>query len=259
MIQQNISFAGAGRVAGVLSRELFRIGFRIDTIVSESKTNGKSLSDSCGASWSSDLVFTDSTDIIIVAVPDHKLKSVLDSIKCSPDTLIVHTAGSVGIDIFPEQIKHKGVFYPLQTFTKGRKIGFNDLPFLIESSDEKSSLILVNMAEALGGKVYFMDIEQRKMIHLAAVFACNFSNHMLTLAKEVTSKAGLSFELLKPLIYETLSKAMDIGPENSQTGPALRNDKNTIENHLELLSSSPDLKSIYIEITESIIKYYNKS
>jgi len=257
MIQQNISFAGAGRVASALCKEIFNSGYNIDLIVSETPNNGKLLADSCNATWSPDLRFPDSTGIIIVAVPDHRLKNVLEKINCRKETLIAHTAGSIGLDIFPSQIKKKGVFYPLQTFSKEREIVFKDLPFFIESSDNQSSAILGDLAVSLGGKVHFVDTEHRRMLHLAAVFVSNFSNHLFTLGKEVTSSAGLSFDVLEPLIKETFSKAMDIGPENAQTGPAIRNDQNTIEKHLELLSFSPELQRIYGEMTRSIITYYN--
>jgi len=259
MIRHNISFAGAGRVAGALCREMYYSGFNIELIVSESEKNGRSLADSCKASWSPDLIFPDSSNVIIVAVPDHRLKSVLDKIRCRPETLVAHTAGSIGIDVFPEQIKRKGIFYPLQTFSKERKVVFKDLPFLLESSDKQSSAILENLAESVGGKVHVVDNEHRRMLHLAAVFVCNFTNHMLTVGKDVALKAGFPFEVLGPLIKETISKAMDIGPENSQTGPAVRNDHNTIEKHLELLSFSSELQKIYSEMTRSIIKYYKKS
>ena len=258
MYQNNISFAGAGRVAGALCKELFHSGFRIDKIVSETETSGKSLADTCKAKWTSDLLFPDSTKVIIVAVPDHRLINVLESIKCKPGTLVAHTAGSFGLDIFPERITKKGIFYPLQTFSKNRNISFFDLPFLLEASDDESSEILKNLAESIGGNVHFVDTEQRRMIHLAAVFVCNFTNHMLTMGKEVALKTGFPFEILAPLIKETISKAIDSGPENSQTGPAIRNDQNTIEKHLELLSFSPELQRIYNEMTNSIIKYYSK-
>jgi predicted short-subunit dehydrogenase-like oxidoreductase (DUF2520 family) len=257
MIPQNISFAGAGRVAFALCREMYHAGSRIDVIVSETETNGKSLADSCNATWSANLKFPDSTDIIIVAVPDHRLKSVLNKINCRKETLVVHTAGSLGLDIFPSRIDRKGIFYPLQTFTRGRRIVFKDLPFFLESSDKKSSAILSDLAGSIGGKVHFVDTEHRRMLHLAAIFVSNFSNHLLTMGKEVASKAGFTIDVLEPLIKETISKAMNIGPENSQTGPAVRNDQNTIEKHLELLSFSPELQRIYSEMTRSIIKYYN--
>jgi predicted short-subunit dehydrogenase-like oxidoreductase (DUF2520 family) len=255
---QNISFAGAGRVGGALSRELFKAGFRIDLIVTETTGNGRLLADSFNAAWSSDLSFPDSTDIILVSVPDHRLENVLAAIRCRPDTLIIHTAGSFGMDIFPERVIQKGIFYPLQTFSHGRNVSFKDLPILLEASDDKLSVIMKSLVDAIGGKWHFVDTEQRRMLHIAAVFVCNFTNHMLTEGKEIAVRAGFSFEMLKPLIIETISKAITIGPENSQTGPAVRNDKNTIERHLELLSFSPEQQRIYNEITDSIIKYYKK-
>jgi predicted short-subunit dehydrogenase-like oxidoreductase (DUF2520 family) len=256
MHHNSISFAGAGRVAEALCKELFLAGFRIDKIASESDLSGRALADSCNAEWSSDLHFPESTRVIIVAVPDHRLRDVLGWIKFAPGTLVAHTAGSFGLDIFPDHIKQKGIFYPLQTFSKNRKISFVDLPFLLESSDDESSEILRSLAESIYGKVYYVDTEQRTMLHLAAVFACNFTNHMLTAGKEIASKADFSFEILVPLIKETISKAIDSGPENSQTGPAMRHDQNTIEKHLKLLSFSPDLQRIYNEMTQSIIDYY---
>jgi predicted short-subunit dehydrogenase-like oxidoreductase (DUF2520 family) len=256
MFQYNISFAGAGRVAGALCREMYHAGHTIGLVVSETEKNGGMLAVSCKASWSHDLVFPDSTDIIIVSVPDHRLKSVLEKITCGPGTLVVHTAGSMGIDVFPAQFKQKGIFYPLQTFSMERKIVFRDLPFFLESSDKQSDAILERLSESIGGKVHFADTEHRRMLHLAAVFVCNFTNHMLTAGKEVASKAGFSFEVLRPLVEETFLKAIEQGPEHSQTGPAVRNDQNTIEKHLALLSFSPDLRKIYTDMTQSIIEYY---
>jgi predicted short-subunit dehydrogenase-like oxidoreductase (DUF2520 family) len=259
MYQKNISFAGAGRVSEALCKELFHAGFTIDKVVSETEIRGRPLADFCNALWSADLLFPDSTEVLIVAVQDHRLKSVLDKLKCAPGTLVVHTAGSFGLDIFPVHIERRGIFYPLQTFSKSRKINFRDLPFLLESSDDESSAILKTIAESIGSKVHFVATEQRRMLHVSAVFACNFTNYMLTLGKDVALKAGFPFDIFTPLIKETFSKAMDSGPENSQTGPAVRHDQNTIEKHLELLSFSPELQKIYNEMTLSIIKYYNKS
>lgn len=256
MDEIGISFAGAGRVAGALCKKLFLSGFKIDLIVSESESGARKLSELCQASWSSELVYPESTNLIIVAVPDQKLKGVLSKIRCKSNTIIVHTAGSIGMDVFPEKLKFKGVFYPLQTFSKERQPDFSTLPFFIETSDLKISAILKNIAESIGGKVYFVDTEHRRLLHLSAVFACNFTNHMLTIGKEIAFKAGFSFDVLEPLIKETISKAMEIGPETVQTGPAVRGDQNTIEKHLDLLSFSPEMQVIYRDVTGSIIKHY---
>lgn len=252
MHQDNISFIGAGRVASSLCREMFNSGYRIDLIISENENNGTRLASSCSAHWSSKPEFSTSSDVILVAVPDHKLKSILSLIKCSPDTVVAHTAGSIGLDIFPEKIKHKGVFYPLQTFSKNRIISLKNIPLLLESSDEKTSEILNRIAGSLSTAVYQVETQKRRMLHLAAVFVNNFTNQMLVQGREIALKAGYSFDILTPLIQETIAKALDSGPENSQTGPAIRNDKNTIEKHLELLSYSPELKKIYKVLTDSI-------
>jgi predicted short-subunit dehydrogenase-like oxidoreductase (DUF2520 family) len=257
MIGNNISFAGAGRVASALCRIMYSKDFNIELIVSLSQQNGRSLADSCEASWSDKLIFPENTDILIVAVPDHNLEEVLNNLVCPSETLVVHTAGSMGMDVFPGKIKKKGVLYPLQTFSKNRTVDFNGLPFLIETPDDKYSATLKSLAESIGGTAYFADSSKRRMAHLAAVFICNFTNHMLTEGKELAVNAGLSFDLFKPLLEETISKAMALGPENAQTGPAVRNDQNTIEKHLDLLSFSPATQNVYREMTRSILKYYN--
>ena len=258
MFQHNISFAGAGKVAAALCGKIYETGIKVDLIVSPHEERGRSLAESCEASWSSVPEFPGSTDIIIVAVPDHRLRSVLENLRCPADALVVHTAGSIGLDVFPDHITKKGVFYPLQTFSTERKVDFKALPLLLESSDRQSAAILEELAASIGGKNYFVSTEQRIMIHLAAVFICNFTNHMLTGGKQVAEKAGVPFEIFFPLLRETVLKAMDIGPEKSQTGPAVRNDHNTIEKHMELLSFSPELQKIYREITKSINNYHNK-
>jgi len=256
MYQNNISFAGAGKVAEALSGELFHAGYRIDLMVSRSEQTGRPLAASRKAEWSSELIFPDSTKVIIVSVPDHSLKDVLCSIRCNPDTVVAHTAGSFGLDIFPVHLKHRGIFYPLQTFSKNRKVNFTDLPILLEVSDEESAEVLKSLADSLYGKVYFVDVSQRMMLHLAAVFVCNFTNHLFTEGQEIAAKADFPFEILVPLIKETVAKAIEAGPGNSQTGPAVRHDNNTIEKHLDLLSFSPELQKVYEVITNSIIEYY---
>jgi len=258
MTRYNLSFAGAGRVAGALCREMYRSGHKILQIVSESATNGKPLAGECKAIWSQELGFRYSPDIIIVAVPDSKLKEVLSAVRCPEHTIVAHTAGSYGLDVFPLRLRKTGVFYPLQTFSKGRILSLRDMPFLLEASGTDTGNALESLAMSVEGKVLFTDTDHRRKIHLAAVFVCNFTNHMLAAGERITAEAGLSFKLLEPLIRETVSKALENGPELSQTGPAVRNDINTIEKHLELLSFSPDLQYLYNEVTQSIMKQYKQ-
>jgi predicted short-subunit dehydrogenase-like oxidoreductase (DUF2520 family) len=258
VINNVVSLVGAGRVGSVMCRELFKNGFVIDTIISASETGGQLLANECKSFWTSKLIIPETTDIVIVAVPDRKLKSILGKLKCKPETIVAHTAGSFGLDIFPSGIAKRGVIYPLQTFSYKRKIDFRDLPVFIESSDTETSSALEKIAIRLGARIYYADIERRRKLHLAAVFACNFTNHMMTLGKELSENAGYKFEVLKPLIQETFIKAFEEGPENSQTGPAIRNDKITVRKHLELLSFDRDLQRIYRDISKSIYKYHNK-
>jgi predicted short-subunit dehydrogenase-like oxidoreductase (DUF2520 family) len=259
MIRYKISFAGAGKVAGALCLELYSLRHQIQKIVSTGKKEGRSLAEKCNAVWSDNLLFPDSTEIIIVAVPDHNLREVLGKIKCSKNTVVAHTAGSFGLEVFGEGVGNRGVFYPLQTFSKDRKVDFTGLPIFIESSDRNSEIVLKNLAESIGGIVHFSDTDHRRLLHVAAVFVSNFTNHMLTAGKEIATKAGFPFEVLKPIIIETFNKALESGPENSQTGPAVRHDLNTIEKHLDLLSFSYGLKNIYGVMTKTIIQYYEKS
>jgi predicted short-subunit dehydrogenase-like oxidoreductase (DUF2520 family) len=239
-----------------LCRHMFNMGCKIQKIVSKSEKSSLALASLCNASWSLDPDFADSSDIIITAVPDDKLKDVLSNIRCSDDTLVAHTAGSLGLEVFPAHISHKGVFYPLQTFSNDRKIEFRNLPFFLEASDTFTSGTLKDLAESLGGITYFVDVERRRLLHVAAVFVCNFTNYMLTAGDQVIRKTGFPFEFLHPLINETILKAFENGPVKSQTGPAVRFDKSTIEKHIDLLSFSPELQRIYKEVTKSIIRFY---
>lgn len=252
----HLSFAGAGRVATALCRRLLKTGYSIDLIVSRTEKTGKELASSVFAAWSDKLIFPKSTDIVIVAVPDHSLGSVLENLVCGENTIVAHTAGSFGLDVFPAGIKNKGVFYPLQTFSAGREINFREVPFLLEADEETTRRALHQLASSLSVKIDFVSKEQRRMIHLAAVFACNFTNHMLTAGYDIVTHAGIRSDILEPLIRETVSKAIESGPYGSQTGPAFRNDTNTIEKHLELLSLTPGFSQLYESVTSSIIEYY---
>jgi predicted short-subunit dehydrogenase-like oxidoreductase (DUF2520 family) len=180
----------------------------------------------------------------------------LSEVRCSSKTIVAHTAGSCGLEVFPPDLVKAGVFYPLQTFSKGRDISLKDVPFFIEAKDEDITRTLGKLAEALGGKVFFADSERRKLLHVSAVFVNNFTNYMLTEGTDLALKAGFSPEILEPLIEETISKALEYGAHNSQTGPAVRNDLDTIAKHLDLLSFSPELQKLYSEVTQSLLKRY---
>ena len=257
MVPYKISFIGAGKLAGALCMEFYNAGYQINKIISENGKTASTLAEKCEATWATELAIREKTDIVIVAVPDHRLEKILQNLVCNNETIIAHTAGSFGLEVFHQKFMHTGVIYPLMTFSGDRKLDFNQIPFFIEASDKYSGLVLEGIAKKISKSVSFTDPEKRRMVHLAAVFVSNFTNYMLTEGKEIAARAGFSFDVLVPLINETIRKAEEIGPENAQTGPAVRNDISTIEKHLEFLSFSPELRNIYSEITNSIIKRYN--
>ncbi|MCH7535524.1 MAG: DUF2520 domain-containing protein [Bacteroidetes bacterium] len=147
-----------------------------------------------------------------------------------------------------------GIFYPLQTFSKGKPADFTTVPICIEGSDKDTSSQLKLLAGSLSGNVREISFEKRKMLHLSAVFVCNFTNHMYTIASDLLEKEGLSFDLILPLIKETTAKLNHVSPTEGQTGPAIRNDQEVIEEHLGALEENEDYQNIYKLLTESIQK-----
>ena len=251
-----ISFAGAGNVAGALCKILHEKNNIIEHIVSRNELRGKLFAANFNSTWSDSYNFPLTSEIIIISVPDHAINDVLGKIQCNENTIVLHTAGAVGTDVFKGSFNHYGVLYPLQTFSTGRNPDFSSVPLFIEASDNKTFKILNDLSESLSKHVFQCDSEHRRMLHLAAVFSCNFSNHMITRSKEIAATAGFPFEVMEPLLRETFEKAIEKGPENSQTGPAIRNDENTIKKHIEMLSFSPELRSIYELISKSISEFH---
>ena len=258
MKRYRISFAGAGNVASSLSIRMKEKGHIINQIISRDSNKGTALARICNAQWSDKPEFGLQNDVIVIAVPDRSISSVLADLKCGDETIVVHTAGSYGLELFPSSVKRFGVFYPLQTFSEGRRIDFNKIPVFIESNDQESGMVLASLAESLGCRSMFSDTEHRRLLHVAAVFVSNFTNYMLTSGELISERAGFSHDVLKPLINETINKAMEQGPSSSQTGPAVRFDYNTLEKHLELLSFSPELQTVYEEISRAIMNFYKQ-
>ncbi len=193
--------------------------------------------------------------LTIIAVSDTAIEPVSMSLPFSGE-LVAHTSGSIAIDVI--DAKHRSaVFYPLQTFTKGIPLDFSALPLCLETTNQEDYLILEKVASALSESVHHIDTTQRKQLHLAAVFANNFTNHCYTLASELCAEQDLQFDLLHQLIRETAQKAMTISPELAQTGPAKRGDLQVLENQKACLPSE-ELKDLYQTLSQSIQKYYGK-
>ncbi|CAH0996283.1 hypothetical protein EMA8858_02414 [Emticicia aquatica] len=208
-----------------------------------------------------DLDFSESeADLFILSVADDAMEDVCSKIILPENAILAHTSGSKSLEDLQKLmlIHHDlpvkcGVFYPLMTFSAGKKLDLKTVPFCIEASDEETEQKLVEIAQELSNIVYLISSEERKVLHVAAVFACNFTNHLLALAKGITDSEELEFDLLKPIISETFKKALAAeDPADVQTGPAIRKDKSIINRHLDYLKTDENLVEIYEVLTESI-------
>jgi len=203
----------------------------------------------------SDLSNIKEADIYIIAISDDAI-SVVSKFLAGKKGLIVHTSGSIPMYALPN--KHRrGVFYPLQTFSANRKVDFKKIPICIEVENEDDYKLLNELASAISDNVIQLDSDQRKTLHLAAVFANNFTNHMYHIAHEICIQNDVPFELLLPLINETVTKIQDLSPLEAQTGPARRNDAGTLDKHLAQLKYKKH-KKIYALLSKSIRKTYGK-
>jgi predicted short-subunit dehydrogenase-like oxidoreductase (DUF2520 family) len=187
-----------------------------------------------------------SADITIIAVADDAIAKVSSKIT---NSFVVHTSGSVSLDSLKNKT-NKGVFYMFQTFSKDKKIDFSEVPFCLETENKNDYLLLEKFAKSIGKKIYAVNYEQRKTLHVAAVFVNNFTNHLYKIGSDICIENNVPFEILQPLIKETAAKIEELSPKKAQTGPAIRNDKKTIENHLELLTKKQ--QKIYKVFTKSI-------
>ncbi len=172
-------------------------------------------------------------DIYIIAVSDDAIYAVCEELKLS-DKLVVHCSGSLEMTALPTSIR-RGVFYPVQTFSRGRKVDFREVPICIEAENKRDLAVLKALATILSSHVYEVNSQQRSQVHLAAVFVNNFTNYLYGVGAEICRENGLPFEILQPLIQETAAKIQEVPPIAAQTGPARRGDKGTITKHLGLL------------------------
>lgn len=192
------------------------------------------------------------SDIIILSVKDSVIGEVADKLK-SKCTLIAHTSGSVPIDVLNGVASHYGVFYPLQTFTKSVALDYSEIPFFIEGNSEETTAELIRLGRMLSQTIYVADSEKRKKLHLASVFACNFTNRLMGIAQEILSEADIDFRVVLPLMRQTLQKLSELSPAEAQTGPAVRKDYGIIESHLHMLEKQPELQELYKNMSRQII------
>jgi predicted short-subunit dehydrogenase-like oxidoreductase (DUF2520 family) len=253
----NISFIGAGNVAEALSARIISAGHNILSVASRSGASAAVLAAATGAEWRRDLSVPDNCDILVLAVTDSSVSEVASAVTVPDHTVIVHTAGSVPLSALM-RTSRAGVFYPLQTFTKGFIPDLSKVPFFVEATDESTLKVLKELGNQLGAGAWDCDSERRRYLHVAAVFTNNFSNFMMTTGEAIASGAGFDPELMRPLIEETARKALHAGPSAAQTGPAVRHDTRVIKSHLELLSFSPEYQKMYRIISRMIIDFYKE-
>jgi len=188
-------------------------------------------------------------DLYIISVSDNAIAEVSAQLPFE-NRLVLHTSGSSEFSILNDK-NRKGIFYPLQTFTKSKKIDFSPIPICLEAENEADYQLIENLGNCISQKVMRINSEQRKSLHVAAVFVCNFVNHLYQIGNEICKENNVPFEVLHPLIQETAHKIMELSPKEAQTGPALRNDTKTIEKHLDFLENS-EYKNLYQLLTQSI-------
>jgi predicted short-subunit dehydrogenase-like oxidoreductase (DUF2520 family) len=250
-----ITIIGAGRVGGALARALFRRGYPVDMILSASMESARRVASVTDAGYGTGYDIPETSSVVIIAVPDRMIESVAASLKIKEDTVVLHTAGSYGLEVFPADHKFSaGVLYPMQTFSEQREPDIMSVPFFAEGEDQESINVIGELAGSLSGRLFMMDTRGRRYLHLAAVFACNFVNHMLDAAGEIAGDAGVDVRVFESLVRETVDKAFTIGPGAAQTGPAVRNDAITIEKHMNLLSEREMAAEVYDVVTRSIIE-----
>ncbi|MCB0507502.1 MAG: DUF2520 domain-containing protein [Chitinophagales bacterium] len=257
---KKISFVGSGNVATHLAKAFSKKGILVHQIYSQTCDNSEILAWQSNAIYICELNELDlDVDLLIFAVKDDVIKKLAQEIIAkNPNLKMVHTSGSVSLEVFNGAV-NCGIFYPLQSFSKTKKINISEVPFLITSQQPEFKNELFALAHLLSDKVYEFTDEQRKHLHIAAVFVNNFSNHLFALAQDYCEKHQLDYQLLKPLIRETIAKIDVLLPKEAQTGPAKRDDVEIIQKHLNILQNENlDLFNLYKLMSESIMKMNNE-
>lgn len=244
---------GSGNVATHLALALAGAGINILQVFSRNILQAQLLASRVGAEPIDnfkDLIHE--ADLYLISVADASIEEVVTKMP-SVNGVVAHTAASVKMSVL-SRFSHYGVFYPFQTFTKEKPLDFKEVPLLLEANELITLNQLKSVAEAISNKVQESDESKRKALHVAAVFACNFVNHLYTLADELLADSGMEFEILAPLIRETTEKALSMHPKLAQTGPALRADTDVMASHLKSLGEGTMENKIYQLLSESIME-----
>lgn len=249
-----IVLIGAGKVATRLGMRLHEMGWPVAQVYSRSAEKAGQLAAALDTESTADLLrIKKDARLYLLAVNDDAIATLAPQLHYLGDVFIAHTSGATPATVLQHWFPRAGVFYPLQTFSLSKMPDFSTIPFCIDAPQKEDFQLLEKLGLALGGKTYPIDDHQRAVLHVAAVFVNNFTNHLFQIGEQLLERESMPFELLLPLIRETFSKIETSSPADAQTGPAIRGDHATIERHLAYLASWPDLESIYKIMTQHIL------
>lgn len=256
---KNVVLVGSGNMATHLGLALHGAGKNILQVISRKLENARKLAEKIDSVSLDDIgKISPQADLVILSVSDFAISGMAEKMKLK-DQLLVHTSGVVPMEILQTASENTGVLYPLSTFSKHKGMNFDEIEIFVEAAKKENQEKLLKLAGEISKKVYLLSGEQRKIVHLAAVYASNFTNQMYRISEMILKEYGLDFELMRPIILETAKKVQDSSPSEVQTGPAVREDINTIAEHLDLLRKHPELTELYKRITYNIIHFKDKS
>ena len=255
---ERVTIAGSGNVATHLAKALVKAGIKVEIIYSRNLEHASILADVVGATAVNDVAELDNAaQMLLIALPDSIIPLFAKEVKqkSSFSGIVAHTCGSQPLSVLDSVFSKAGVFYPLQTFNRFNHPDMDKVPFCIEGSDDEVKNALADLARLISGDVRFVDSRQRANLHLAAVFACNFTNHMFALSADILENVEVGPDILRPLILETVQQIGEFHPGLMQTGPAVRGDVSTMAFHRDLLQDYPHARELYYQISESIARW----
>lgn len=269
-----IVLIGAGNLATHLGKALHAAGHDMLQVFSRTMQSAETLASLLDAEPLTDIAqVRDDADVYIFSVKDSALVQLVAQLcrheadglgedgavnalckakKGEYERVFLHTAGSMPMSVFEGMAQHYGVLYPMQTFSKQREVDFSIIPCFVEANDEFALKQIEGLAREISGRVYQLSSEDRKYLHLSAVFACNFANHCYAISQELLEEHGIPFDVMLPLINETAAKVHEMKPKDAQTGPAVRYDENVIDKQSKLLENHPHFKKVYDSMSKSI-------
>ncbi len=248
-----IVLIGAGNLATHLGKALHAAGHDMVQVFSRTMQSAETLASLLDAEPLTDMAqVRDDADVYIFSVKDSALEQLISQLCGGEKKVFLHTAGSMPMSVFRGKALHYGVLYPMQTFSKQREVDFSIIPCFIEANDEFALKQIEGLAGRISSRVYRLSSEDRKYLHLSAVFACNFANHCYAASQKLLQQHGIPFDVMLPLIDETAAKVHGMTPKEAQTGPAVRYDENVIGKQIQLLENQPYFQKIYDCMSKSI-------